>query len=164
MKTKFPQTFWTANTIELFERGAYYAIASFVVIYLNETLGMAPTKATFLNGTLLWGLVYFLPILSGTLADRFGFKRSLVFAFVLITLGYLTMGTLQQFWPALLGHTAGHIDYTIPVVFGILLIGIGGSVVKPCISGTVQKTAGVNTTLGFAIFYMVINIGSMFGR
>ena len=164
MKTKFPQTFWTANTIELFERGAYYAIASFVVIYLNETLGMAPTKATFLNGTLLWGLVYFLPILSGTLADRFGFKRSLVVAFVLISLGYLTMGTLQQFWPAFLGREAGLVDFTIPVVFGILLIGIGGSVVKPCISGTVQKTSGINTTLGFAIFYMVINIGSMFGR
>jgi proton-dependent oligopeptide transporter, POT family len=164
MKTKFPQTFWTANTIELFERGAYYAIASFVVIYLNETLGMAPTKATFLNGTLLWGLVYFLPILSGTLADRFGFKKSLVFAFILISLGYLTMGTLQQFWPALLGREAALVDFTIPVVLGIVLIGIGGSIVKPCISGTVQKTSGVNTTLGFAIFYMVINIGSMFGR
>jgi dipeptide/tripeptide permease len=164
MKTKFPATFWTANTIELFERGAYYAIASFVVIYLNETLGMAPTKSTFLNGTLLWGLIYFLPILSGTLADRFGFKKSLVLAFILISLGYLTMGTLQQFWPAFLGKEAALTDFTIPVVFGIVLIGIGGSVVKPCISGTVQKTSGSNTTLGFAIFYMVINIGSMLGR
>ena len=164
MKTKFPATFWTANTIELFERGAYYAIASFVVIYLNETLGMAPTKSTFLNGTLLWGLIYFLPILSGTLADRFGFKKSLVLAFILISLGYLTMGTLQQFWPALRGKEGGLVDYTVPVVFGIILIGIGGSFVKPCISGTVQKTSGVNTTFGFAIFYMVINIGSMLGR
>ena len=164
MKNKFPATFWTANTIELFERGAYYAIASFVVIYLNETLGMAPTKSTFLNGTLLWGLIYFLPILSGTLADRFGFKKSLVLAFLLIALGYLTMGTLQQFWPALLGRDIAAVDYTLPVVAGIVLIGIGGSFVKPCISGTVQKTSGKNTTFGFAIFYMVINIGSMLGR
>ncbi len=164
MKSKFPATFWTANMIELFERGAYYAVASFVVIYLNETLGMAPTKATFLNGTLLWGLIYFLPILSGTLADRFGFKKSLVLAFVLISLGYLTMGTLQQFWPALLGKEAALVDFTLPVIVGIVLIGIGGSFVKPCISGTVQKTSGANTTLGFAIFYMVINIGSMLGR
>lgn len=164
MKSKFPATFWTANTIELFERAAYYAVASFVVIYLNETLGMGPTKATFLNGTLLWGLIYFLPILSGTLADRFGFKKSLVLAFILIALGYLTMGTLQQFWPALLGMDRTVLDYTIPVVGGILLIGIGGSIVKPCISGTVQKTSGSNSTFGFAIFYMVINIGSMLGR
>lgn len=164
MKTKFPATFWTANTIELFERAAYYAVASFVVVYLNENLGMAPTKSTFLNGTLLWGLIYFLPILSGTLADRFGFKRSLVLAFVLISLGYLTMGTVQQFWPALAGAGGGVVDYTIPVIVGIVLIGIGGSFVKPCISGTIQKTSGVNAVLGFGIFYMVINIGSMLGR
>lgn len=164
MKTRFPATFWTANTIELFERAAYYAIASFVVIYLNETLGMAPTKSTFLNGTLLWGLIYFLPILSGTLADRFGFKKSLVLAFLLVSGGYLIMGTLPSFWPALLGMDAIAVDYTLPVVAGIILIGVGGSVVKPCISGTVQKTSGSQTTLGFAIFYMVINIGSMLGR
>ena len=52
----------------------------------------------------------------------------------------------------------------VAVVAAILLIGIGGSVVKPCISGTVQKTSGTRATLGFAIFYMVINIGSLFGR
>jgi dipeptide/tripeptide permease len=47
---------------------------------------------------------------------------------------------------------------------GIVLIGVGGSVVKPCIAGTVQKTSGLKATLGFGIFYMVINIGSMTGR
>jgi dipeptide/tripeptide permease len=46
----------------------------------------------------------------------------------------------------------------------ILLIGVGGSVIKPCISGTVQKTHGGRATLAFAIFYMVINIGSLVGR
>ena len=67
------------------------------------------------------------------------------------------MGNLQRFWPA-------SSDYTLPVVAAILLIGIGGSFVKPCISGTVQKTSGLKTTLGFGIFYMTINIGSMCGR
>ena len=118
---------------------------------------MTPVKATFLNGTLLWGIIYFLPILSGTLADKYGFKKSLSLAFVLITLGYILMGNLQRFWPA-------SSDYTLPVVAAILLIGIGGSFVKPCISGTVQKTSGLKTTLGFGIFYMTINIGSMCGR
>ncbi len=164
MKSKFPATFWTANTIELFERAAYYSVASFVVIYLNETLGMAPTKSTFLNGTLLWGIIYFLPILSGTLADKFGFKKALTLAFLLISLGYLIMGTLTRFWPYFTGGSSGIIDYTLPVVVGIVLIGIGGSFVKPVIAGTVQKTSGALTTLGFGIFYMVINIGSMTGR
>lgn len=153
----FPATFWTANVIELFERGAYYAMASFVVIYLTETLGMSPTFATFLNGSLLWGLIYFLPILSGTLADKYGFKRSLVVAFILLALGYLVMGNIQSFWP--IGT-----NYAIPVLMGIVFIGLGGSIVKPCIAGTVQKTSGLRATLGFAIFYMVINIGSISGR
>jgi dipeptide/tripeptide permease len=162
---RFPRTFWTANTIELFERAAYYSMASFMVIYLHEILGMRPATATTLNGALLWGLIYFLPILSGTLADKFGFKRSLTVSFVLITLGYLIMGNLQRFWPALRGVREGTvIDYTIPVVLGIVLIGVGGSIVKPCIAGTVQKTSGTRATLGFGIFYMVINIGSITGR
>src|SRR5512136_292218 len=106
-KHRFPATFWAANTVELFERGAYYAIASFVVIYLKETLGMSPTFATFLNGTLLWGIIYFMPILSGTLADKYGFKRSLSLSFILLVIGYIIMGTLQKLW-------AGP-DYTVPV-------------------------------------------------
>ena len=153
----FPATFWTANTIELFERGAYYAMASFVVIYLTENLGMSPTFATFLNGSLLWGLIYFLPIVSGTLADKYGFKRSLVVAFIMLSLGYLVMGNVQSFLPA--GS-----NFTLPVMLGIVLIGLGGSIVKPCIAGTVQKTSGLRATLGFGIFYMVINIGSISGR
>jgi dipeptide/tripeptide permease len=164
-RPKFPATFWTANTIELFERAAYYSMASFMVIYLKETLGMTPTFATFLNGTLLWGIIYFMPILSGTLADKFGFKRSLSVSFVLISLGYFVMGNLQRFWPGLIGRSAAEaIDYTVPVVLGAVLIGLGGSIVKPCIAGTVQKTAGTRATLAFGIFYMVINIGSITGR
>jgi len=164
-KPRFPATFWTANTIELLERAAYYAMASFMVIYLKETLGMTPSTATLLNGTVLWGLVYFLPILSGTLADKFGYKRSLSVAFVLIALGYAILGNIQRLWPGIVGAQAGEtIDYIVPAVLGICLVGIGGSIVKPCIAGTVQKTSGTRATLGFGIFYMIINIGSISGR
>lgn len=162
-KAHFPKTFWTANTIELFERAAYYSMASFMVIYLKETLGMAPTFATFLNGSLLWGLIYFMPIVSGTLADKYGFKRSLTVSFLMLFLGYFIMGNVQKIWPAIAGG-GSHLNYTIPVILAIILIGLGGSIVKPCIAGTVQKTSGVYATLGFGIFYMVINIGSITGR
>lgn len=162
---KFPTSFWAANTIELFERAAFYATASFVVIYFHEILGMSPTLSTFLNGSLLWGLVYLLPILSGTLADKFGFRRSLSISFIILSLGYFILGNVQNIWPKIIGaKTATAIDYSIPVVLGIILIGIGGSIVKPCIAGTIQKTSGTRATLGFGIFYMVINIGSISGR
>ncbi len=164
-KARFPRTFWTANTIELFERAAYYSMASFMVIYLKEILGMSPAAATFLNGTVLWGLIYFLPILSGTIADKYGYKKSLSLSLVLISVGYLIMGNLQRFWPGLAGTVEGApVNYLVPVVVAIVFIGIGGSIVKPCIAGTVQKTSGMHATLAFGIFYMVINIGSITGR
>ena len=164
-KARFPRSFWTANTIELFERAAYYSMASFMVIYLKETLGMSPAAATFLNGTVLWGLIYFLPIVSGTIADKYGYKKSLSVSLVLITIGYLLMGNLQGFWPGLTGAAAGEpVNYLLPVVLAVVFIGIGGSIVKPCIAGTVQKTSGRHATLAFGIFYMVINIGSITGR
>jgi dipeptide/tripeptide permease len=163
----FPGSFWTANVTELFERAAYYSMASFVVIYLGQ-LGFGAYWPSTLNST-LWFLVFFLPILSGTIADQIGFRRALLIAFVLLTAGYLMMG-----YPVWLGGsamsatisqevTATTRDFVV-LFAGIVLVGIGGSVIKPCISGTVQKTAGARATLGFAIFYMVINIGSLFGR
>ncbi len=164
---QFPSTFWTANLTELFERGAYYSMASFVVLYLGQ-LGLGKYWPSNLNG-LLWTLVYFLPILSGAIADQVGFKRSLLAAFVLLAFGYFLMGypvwlggqTMQN----MVGNevTAGA-GVIVPVIFAIILIGMGGSVIKPCISGTVQKTAGSRATLAFGIFYMVINIGSLLGR
>ena len=165
----FPRSFWTANVTELFERGAYYAMASFVVLYLGQ-LGLGDYWPSTLNGW-LWGLVYFLPILSGTIADQVGFKKSLLIAFILLAAGYFLMG-----YPVWLGGqtmaetvdsevTAGA-GVLVPVILAIILIGMGGSIIKPCISGTVQKTAGAvgRATLGFGIFYMIINIGSLFGR
>ncbi|MFA6235504.1 MAG: MFS transporter [Bacteroidota bacterium] len=163
----FPRTFWTANLTELFERAAYYAMASFVVLYLGQ-LGLGDYWPSTLNG-ILWTLVYFLPILSGTIADQVGFKRSLLAAFILLAIGYFLMGYPVWFGGQVMSDmvsseiTAGA-GVLVPVMFGILIIGMGGSVIKPCISGTVQKTAGARATLAFAIFYMVINVGSLVGR
>jgi dipeptide/tripeptide permease len=152
----FPRLFWIANSTELLERAAFYSVASFIVIYLKETLGFTEVFATFLNGTLLWGLIYFLPPLSGTLADKFGFRGGLLLAFVTLAAGYFLMGNVRLF--------AGPGGYEIPIVVAIVIIGIGGSFVKPCISGTVQKTNAGKAVLAFGIFYMVINIGSLVGR
>jgi dipeptide/tripeptide permease len=164
---KFPPVFWYANLTELFERAAFYSMASFIVIYLGQ-LGMGTYWPAMLN-TVLWTLLYFLPVLSGTIADQIGFRRALLFAFVLLTGGYALMGS--PVWMGG-GRLAPTIERTVtagagifvPTVFGVLLIAIGGSFVKPCILGTAQKSAGARATLAFAIFYVVVNAGSLFGR
>jgi POT family proton-dependent oligopeptide transporter len=166
-KEKFPRSFWAANLTELFERGAYYAMASFVVLYLGQ-IGLGDYWPSTLNGT-LWALVYFLPILSGTIADHVGFKRSLLVAFVLLAIGYFLMGYPVWFGGQVLAQTVesevtAGLDVILPIMLAIIIIGMGGSVIKPCISGTVQKTSGTRHTLGFGIFYMIINVGSLCGR
>jgi len=166
-KTNFHPSFWTANLTELFERGAYYAMASFVVLYLGQ-LGLGDYWPSNLNG-ILWALVYFLPILSGTIADQIGFKKALLISFVFLAAGYFIMGYPVWFGGQLLSQTVesnmtAGAGVLLPVLLAIIFIGIGASIVKPCISGTVQKTAGAKVTLGFGIFYMVINIGSLIGR
>jgi proton-dependent oligopeptide transporter, POT family len=166
-QSKFPRVFWFANLTELFERAAYYSMASFVVIYLGQ-LGLGTYWPALLN-TLLWFLIYFLPILSGTVADQIGFRRALLAAFVLLAMGYLLLG--YPVWlggaslaPTIEREVRAGANVVVPAVMGILLIGFGGSVVKPCILGTAQKTAGARATLAFAIFYVVVNMGSLFGR
>ena len=166
-KSGFPRSFWTANLTELFERGAYYAMASFVVLYLGQ-LGLGDYWPSNLNG-ILWALVFFLPILSGSIADQIGFKKSLLIAFVLLAIGYFIMGYPVWFGGQTLSQIVGSemtagIGILFPIISAIIFIGIGGSIIKPCIAGTVQKTSGARTTLGFGIFYMIINIGSLLGR
>ncbi len=164
---KFHPSFWTANTTELFERAAYYAVASFVVIYVGR-LGLGEYWPSTFN-SLLWGLVYFLPILSGTIADVVGFRKSLLVAFVLLTAGYTALGApvwfgIGEMSPIIGSEVTAAPEVIAILIAGIVLIGAGGSVIKPCISGTVQKTAGKRATIAFAIFYMIINIGSLLGR
>lgn len=166
-KYRFPTSFWNANLTELFERAAYYSMASFVVIYLGR-LGLGDWWPSMLNGV-LWFLVYFLPILSGTIADQIGFRRSLFLACALLVGGYFLMGYPVWFGGHTLSLTVGDAmtagrGVLIPVALAILLVGVGGSFVKPCIAGTVQRTHLGKATLAFGIFYMVVNIGSVVGR
>ncbi|MCG3195298.1 MAG: MFS transporter [Thermoanaerobaculia bacterium] len=164
---KFPTVFWTANLTELFERGAYYSMASFVVIYLGQ-LGFGDYWPSTLNG-FLWTIVYFLPILSGTIADQIGYRKALIIAFILLATGYVLLGSPIWFLgaklsPVIASEVTAGLSVLVPVLAGILLVGVGGSFVKPVILGTAQKVAGARATLAFAIFYMVVNIGSLFGR
>ncbi len=75
----FEPAFWVANVTELFERLAYYAQAAVLAIFLHESLRLSTEQTGTLMGVFGFA-VWFLPILGGSLADRFGFRRSLAFA------------------------------------------------------------------------------------
>jgi POT family proton-dependent oligopeptide transporter len=105
--------------------------------------------------------VWFLPILGGTLADRFGFRRALLFAYAVMTVGYFLLGSLSAPWIEPLRHALG--DQWL--VLGILLIpALGPGVVKPCVAGTTARSSGENVrSLGYSIYYTLVNIGGALG-
>src|SRR5271154_5759049 len=93
----FERPFWVANFTEIFERLAYYATSAVIAIYLTEQFHFSSEMTGSLLG-ITGFVVYALPILAGTLADRFGFRRALLFAYLVLTLGYFLLGSLEAPW------------------------------------------------------------------
>ena len=79
----FTRAFWVSNTVELFERMAYYAVFIVLTIYLSSILGFNDFEASMISGLFSGGL-YLLPIFSGAYADKIGFRKSMIIAFSLL--------------------------------------------------------------------------------
>ena len=78
----FTKAFWVSNTVELFERMAYYAVFIVLTIYLSSILGFNDLEASMISGLFSGGL-YLLPIFTGAYADKIGFRKSMIVAFSL---------------------------------------------------------------------------------
>jgi POT family proton-dependent oligopeptide transporter len=160
IRSGFEPAFWIANFTEIFERVAYYATTAVLAIYLSEQLHFSSQLTGWLVGT--FGLVvWFLPILGGTLADRFGFRRALMFAYLVMTVGYFLLGSLSAAWMESLRNAMG--DKWL--VLAILMIpALGPGVVKPCVAGTTARASSENVrSLGYSIYYTLVNIGGALG-
>jgi POT family proton-dependent oligopeptide transporter len=156
----FQRPFWVANGTELFERLAYYGPSAVMAIYLHEHLGLTSEQSTWLIG--YYGfIVWFMPVVGGALADRYGFRRTLVGAFLLLSVGYFLLGSLSASWmapvrAALPLFALMHILMLVPA--------LGPAVVKPVVVGTTARAAAENVrSVGYSIYYTVVNIGAAIG-
>ncbi len=157
----FSRSFWVANVIELFERFAYYGSKAILAVFVAEQVGLGPTKAGFLVGSVFNTLLYFLPILAGTVVDRYGFKKSLLACFSIFCVGYflIGLGGLPAGKPLVDALGAG--PY---MILALVVTAIGGSLIKPSIVGTVARTTTEETkTLGYSIYYTLVNLGGAVG-
>ena len=160
IRSGFEPAFWVANFTEIFERVAYYATSAVLAIYLSEQLHFSSELTGWVVG--IFGMVvWFLPILGGTLADRFGFRRALMFAYLVMTVGYFLLGSLAAPWMESLRRAMG--DKWL--VLAILMIpALGPGVVKPCVAGTTARASSENVrSLGYSIYYTLVNIGGALG-
>ncbi len=146
----FSGNFWTVILMEFFERGAYYAMMSILSVYLVLTkteggMGLSIAQAGSILGTIP-PLLYFLPIFAGSVADKFGYRNVLFFAFICMIGGYFLAGTSESYFT---------------VFLSLILLATGAGFFKPVISGTIAKTTNSeNSTVGFGIYYWSINLGA----
>ena len=149
----FPGTFWAANTMEIFERMAWYGFFAVSSLYITGAvsdggLGFSDEDRGVLQGVVTFFL-YLFPVVTGALADRYGFKKMLFAAFVVLVPAYYLLGQFKTF----------------PTFFlAFMLVALGAAMFKPVIIGTISKVTNKSTaSMGFGIFYMMVNIGGFVG-
>lgn len=139
--------------MELFERWAWYGLFAVLALYLTKStdegaLGFSHIQKGSIMGTVT-AILYFLPIITGAIADRIGYKKILFLAYFLLTSGYLLMG---------------YVDTYLTVYLAFLWVALGAAFFKPVISATITKTTSKETSsIGFGIFYMMVNVGGFIG-
>jgi MFS family permease len=146
-RSKFPPVFFVANFIEVLERFAYYGIYFSFGIYM-ASLGYSRADLGVVQFIFLL-FSYVVPVFSGTFADRYGFKKILIFSYLCYLPSILLLILTKSF--------SG-------IALTMLFIGFAAGVFKPLISGTVRAvTDQSNKTLGFGIFYAMVNVGGSLG-
>lgn len=160
LKTGFQHSFWVANGMELFERLAYYGQATILSVFLRDHLKFDEVQAGQLS-SIFGGLIYFLPIFAGALADKFGFKKAFSFAFFVLAIGYFLIGST-----GMSAFSSWYENKDLFPLLSVILIftAIGGSFIKPSVLGTVALTTTPETkSLGYAIYYWLVNMGAAIG-
>jgi POT family proton-dependent oligopeptide transporter len=160
VRNGFHRSFWVANVMELFERLAYYGQQIVFMVYMRNKLNFSETEAGQLSGV-FGGLIYLLPILGGTLADKWGFRRAFTICFTTLALGYFLIGSVGM---SAFSGVYGNLDHYWLLMIFLIFTAIGGSFIKPSVLGTVAVASKPETkSLGFAIYYWLVNVGAMIG-
>ena len=146
--------------MELFERLAYYGQQIVFMIYMRNRLGFTESEAGQLSG-IFGGLLYLLPILGGTLADKWGFRRAFNVAFSILALGYFLIGSVGM---SAFSGIYGDLNHFWLLMIFLILTAFGGSFIKPSVLGTVAASSTEESkSLGYAIYYWLVNVGAMLG-
>ncbi|MDD3771292.1 MAG: MFS transporter [Weeksellaceae bacterium] len=147
------KNFWLASIMELFERWAWYGIYGLFSIYLVGStdqggLGFDHVQKGKIMGNIV-AILYLLPLFFGVIADRIGYKLSLTISYLIMVIGYYMLGEVNSY---------------NSVYFVFLLVAIGAAFFKPVASAIVARNTDETTgTLGFGIFYVMVNIGGFIG-
>jgi len=143
--SSFSKNYWVVILMEFFERGSYYGMMSILSVYMTDQLNFTKESVGVIKST-IQPLLYILPILSGAIGERFGYRKTLIFAFIFLGIGYFLTSQTTEY---------------VMVFASLIIMAVGAGAFKPMISGTIaRETNESNSTLGFGIFYWSINLGA----
>ena len=152
-RSPFPASFFIANTMEIFERLAWYGFFTVSSLYMTSPvlqggMGFSDTQRGSLQGIVPF-FIYLLPAITGALGDRYGYRKMMMLAFAIMTPSYYMLGQVSSYGTFFLAFMG---------------VAIGAGIFKPLITGTVSRsTDDSNRSLGFGIFYMMVNVGGFLG-
>ena len=138
------------------ERFGYYTMLAVFALFLRANFGLEAGVAGAIYSTFL-GLVYFMPLIGGIMADKFGFGKMVTIGITVMFAGYLLLSL------PLGGDTLA----MIAMLGALLFISIGTGLFK----GNLQVMVGNlyddpkysdKRDSAFSLFYMAINIGALF--
>jgi proton-dependent oligopeptide transporter, POT family len=159
IRTGFERPFWIANFTEIFERLSYYGAYAALAIYLHERLHFSTEQTGTLTG--IFGFVWILAPFGGAVADRMGFRRALATAYLILSVSYFLLGSIEAPWMA---SVRSHVSLAGLVGFILLLPAFGIALVKPCVVGTTSRASKENVrSIGFSIYYTMVNVGGFLG-
>jgi POT family proton-dependent oligopeptide transporter len=160
IRTGFERPFWIANLTEIFERLSYYGAFASLALYLQERLNFSTEQTGTLTG-IFGGMVWFLAIFGGAVADRIGFRRALSTAYLILAVAYFLIGSIGAPWLAPVRNVV-----PLGLFMGVILAlpALGISMVKPCVVGTTARASKENVrSIGYSIYYTMVNIGGAAG-
>src|SRR5574341_654384 len=99
-RSKLGRTFWTLNTIEMWERLAFYNLRVMAPIYIMQADNPGGLHLTAVDKGIIyaWWAAFqsLLPVVTGGFADRFGYKRTLAFSLSMMMAGYAMIAFLRD--------------------------------------------------------------------
>ena len=156
----FERPFWVANVSEIFERLSYYGAFASLALYLQGQLNFSTQETGTLTG-IFGGMVWFLAIFGGAVADKLGFRRALSLAYLILAVAYFLIGSIGAPW---LAPVRNALPLGLFVGCILILPALGISLVKPCVVGTTARASKENVRgIGYSIYYTMVNIGGAAG-
>ncbi|MCO4762394.1 MAG: MFS transporter [Myxococcales bacterium] len=145
--------FWVVGGMEMIERLAYYGVKAVATLYAKDPAskgGLGITMNEFGTILMIWALIQsIIPVFTGGLSDRYGYKETIAASTFTKIIGYLIMAMFASYW----GFFAGAI-----------VLATGTAIFKPGIQGTlVKSTTPANSSMAWGVFYQTVNIGGFMG-